>query len=84
MLASLEHCIPNAGGKPCKAQAGGLGKVMDLVARHHPTDILMIHPKLGELKGQYRRLSAEKFMVLPCVAFVWHFFGHVKTRARGT
>ncbi|CAL1154275.1 unnamed protein product, partial [Cladocopium goreaui] len=46
MLASLEHSIPHLG---CKAQAGGLGKVMNLVARHHPTDILMIHPKLKDL-----------------------------------
>ena len=45
MLASLEHSLPHL---KCKAQAGGLGKVMDLVARHHPTDILMIHPKLKE------------------------------------
>ena len=54
MLASLEHSIPYLG---CKAQAGGLGKVMNLVARHHPTDILMIHPKLKDLT--YRRLTAE-------------------------
>lgn len=43
ILASLEHSLPG-----CKAQAGGLGKVVDLVARHHPTDILMVHPKLKE------------------------------------
>ena len=55
MLASLEHSIPHLG---CKAQAGGLGKVMNLVARHHPTDILMIHPKLKDLT--YRRLPAVK------------------------
>ena len=54
MLASLEHSIPHLG---CKAQAGGLGKVMNLVARHHPTDILMIHPKLKDLT--YRHLTAE-------------------------
>ncbi|CAL1160984.1 unnamed protein product [Cladocopium goreaui] len=46
MCASLEHSIPHL---RCKAQAGGLGKVMDLVARHHPTDILMIHPKVKDL-----------------------------------
>jgi len=51
MLASLEHSIPHLG---CKAQAGGLGKVMNLVARHHPTDILMVHPKMKGLT--YRRL----------------------------
>ncbi|CAK9064462.1 unnamed protein product [Durusdinium trenchii] len=45
ILASLEHSLPHLG---CKAQAGGLGKVMDLVARHHPTDLLMVHPKLKE------------------------------------
>ena len=33
MCASLEHSIPHL---RCKAQAGGLGKVMDLVARHSP------------------------------------------------
>ena len=46
MLASLEHSIPHLG---CKAQAGGLGKVMDLVARHHPSDILMVHPKVKDV-----------------------------------
>ena len=54
MCASLEHSIPHL---RCKAQAGGLGKVMDLVARHHPTDILMIHPKVKDLT--YRCLPAE-------------------------
>lgn len=54
IAASLEHSIPHLG---CKAQAGGLGKVMNLVARHHPTDILMIHPKLQDVT--YRRLSAS-------------------------
>lgn len=64
MLASLEHSIPHLG---CKAQAGGLGKVMNLVARHHPTDILMIHPKLKDLT--YRRLTAE--------ICIWHFLCNI-------
>ncbi len=59
-LASLEHSIPQL--SKCKAQAGGLGKVMELVARHHPTDILMIHPKLkqnSEKGPMYRTLANE-------------------------
>ncbi|CAK0816915.1 unnamed protein product, partial [Prorocentrum cordatum] len=45
LAASLEHSLPHL--PKGKAIAGGLGKVMDLVARHHPTDIYMVHPMIG-------------------------------------
>ena len=50
MLASLEHSLPHlANGR---ATAGGLGKVVDLIARKHPTDILLVHPMLKEEDGK--------------------------------
>jgi hypothetical protein len=46
MLASLEHSLPH---KPKgRAVAGGLGKVVDLIARHHPTNIFLVHPMIGK------------------------------------
>ena len=59
MLASLEHSLPHL--PACKALAGGLGKVMDLIAKHHPTDILMVHPKLAEDETvQYSETDVEE------------------------
>ena len=50
MLASLEHSLPHlAKGR---ATAGGLGKVVDLIARKHPSDILLVHPMLKEEDGK--------------------------------
>jgi len=49
LLASIEHSLPHL--PQCKVVAGGLGKVMDIVARHHPSDILMVHPMVGEGEG---------------------------------
>ena len=50
MLASLEHSLPHL--SKARATAGGLGKVVDLIARKHPTDILLVHPMLEEVPGQ--------------------------------
>ena len=59
MLASLEHSLPHL--PSCKAVAGGLGKVMDLIAKHHPTDILMVHPKIAEdQRVQYSGMDTEE------------------------
>ena len=59
MLASLEHSLPHL--PACKAIAGGLGKVMDLIAKHHPTDILMVHAKIGEDDRElYSSLDTEE------------------------
>ncbi|CAK9048525.1 unnamed protein product [Durusdinium trenchii] len=50
MLASLEHSLPHLA--KARATAGGLGKVVDLISRKHPTDILLVHPMLEEVSGQ--------------------------------
>ncbi|CAE8642404.1 unnamed protein product [Polarella glacialis] len=50
MLASLEHSLPHL--PHARAVAGGLGKVIDLIGRHHPSDILMVHPMLAEEPGK--------------------------------
>lgn len=50
MLASLEHSLPHL--SKARATAGGLRKVVDLIARKHPTDILLVHPMLEEVVGQ--------------------------------
>ncbi|CAK0867768.1 unnamed protein product [Prorocentrum cordatum] len=44
LAASIEHSLPH---RNVKVIAGGLGKVMDLVARHHPSEITMVHPAVG-------------------------------------
>ncbi|CAJ1433563.1 unnamed protein product [Effrenium voratum] len=50
MMASLEHSLPHlATGR---ATAGGLGKVVDLIVRKHPSDILLVHPMLAEVEGK--------------------------------
>ena len=60
MLASLEHSLPHL--SKARATAGGLGKVVDLIARKHPTDILLVHPMLEEVPGQveYGEAVAEE------------------------
>eukprot|EP00929_Paragymnodinium_shiwhaense_P031722 TRINITY_DN17710_c0_g3_i1.p1 TRINITY_DN17710_c0_g3~~TRINITY_DN17710_c0_g3_i1.p1 ORF type:complete len:1937 (-),score=531.64 TRINITY_DN17710_c0_g3_i1:89-5899(-) len=59
MCASLEHSLPQL--PQAKATAGGLGKVMDLVARHHPTDLYMVHPMIGESdKVNYSKDQADE------------------------
>ena len=50
MLASLEHSLPHL--PKARATAGGLGKVVDLIARKHPSDIILVHPMLEEVKGK--------------------------------
>lgn len=50
MLASLEHSLPHL--PKARATAGGLGKVVDLIARKHPSDIFLVHPMLQEVKGK--------------------------------
>lgn len=58
LYSSLEHKIP---GLPrASGVVGGLGKVTSLIANHHPTDIIMVHPMLDSTTGQ---ISYE-----PCVA----------------
>ncbi|CAK0867763.1 unnamed protein product [Prorocentrum cordatum] len=44
LAASIEHSLPH---RNVKVIAGGLGKVMDVVAQHHPTEITMVHPAVS-------------------------------------
>lgn len=58
LAGSIEHNLPHM--PSAKVVAGGLGKVMDLVARHHPTDIIMVHPMLGQTgKTNYGEFDGE-------------------------
>jgi len=45
LLASLEHSLPHKG---VHTVAGGLGKVMSLIARKHPVPITLVHPVLAD------------------------------------
>ena len=60
MLASLEHSLPHL--QKGRATAGGLGKVVDLIARKHPTDILLVHPMMKQEEGklQYGQACEEQ------------------------
>lgn len=49
LYSSLEFKIPGVPG--AKANAGGLGKVTDLIARHHPGSIIMVHPMVDAVGG---------------------------------
>ncbi|CAJ1418441.1 unnamed protein product [Effrenium voratum] len=79
MLASLEHSLPHLG---CKATAGGLGKVMDLIARHHPTDILMIHPEIAEEENLQYTHDIELPSVRVCVDGCWEVVQVFQSRTR--
>eukprot|EP00929_Paragymnodinium_shiwhaense_P027907 TRINITY_DN16274_c0_g3_i1.p1 TRINITY_DN16274_c0_g3~~TRINITY_DN16274_c0_g3_i1.p1 ORF type:complete len:2002 (+),score=497.55 TRINITY_DN16274_c0_g3_i1:86-6091(+) len=46
LLASLEHALPHL--PKASVTAGGLGKVVNLISKHHPTDIIMVHPMVRQ------------------------------------
>jgi len=46
MYSSLEHQLPDL--PKAGATTGGLGKVTSLIACHHPSDIIMVHPLLKQ------------------------------------
>jgi len=48
MLAALEHVVILPSGTKAKVTAGGLGKVVGLIAEQHPTNITMVHPMISE------------------------------------
>ena len=66
----------------CKATAGGLGKVMDLIARHHPTDILMIHPEIAEEENLQYTHDIELPSVRVCVDGCWEVVQVFQSRTR--
>lgn len=59
LIASLEHSLPHL--PSCRAVAGGLGKVVDMMARHHPTNTILVHPMVEEgPKMDYGSPTAEE------------------------
>lgn len=58
MCGSLEHSLPHLHN--AKAVAGGLGKVIHMIGRHHPTRITMVHPMLNRSDLDYGDLEHEE------------------------